>query len=162
MAGDASYAALLTPRQRLFVQAVIKGSTYSEAYRKAGFKATSRPVADSNAHKLLQNYKVKAAIEGAQLAAAQRAEITATTIVERLEECRSIALSVDPPQVSAAVAAVMGQAKVLGLVIDRSQLDVVHHKPAMFPTKQLELTEDEWQRSLAGPGKPAHNTRNDR
>lgn len=76
------------------------------------------------------------------------------TIVERLEQCREIALSVDPPQVSAAVAAVMGQAKVLGLVIDRSQVDVVHHKPSLFPVKSLELSEDEWRKSL--------NVRNDR
>jgi phage terminase small subunit len=155
----ASYTALLSPKQRLFVLAIVKGATYSEAYKKAGFKSNVPATIHSNASKVLQIPKVKAAIEGARLAAAQRAEITVDTIIERLERAYEVALTVDPPQTSAAVAAAMGQAKVLGLVIDRSQVDVVHHKPAPFPTKTLELSQAEWlaqfdqKKALPGPKK---------
>jgi len=155
---------LLTPQQWRFVDAVIKGKTYSEAYAKAGYKTTKGNNTDSAASRLSRNVKVEAAIVATRRAAAQRAEITVDTIVERLEEIRRVALEVDPPQASAAVAAVMGQAKVLGLVIDRSQVDITHHKPAPFPTKILELSQDEWlaQFDKSTPQKKIANTPNDR
>jgi hypothetical protein len=155
----AATATLLSPKQWAFVDAVIKGATYSKAYTKAGFKAANDVVAQSNSSKLIRNHKVATAIEASRRAASGRAGVTLDTIVERLEKCMDIALTVDPPQVSAAVAAVMGQAKVLGLVVDRSQIDITHHKPAPFPTKVLELSQAEWlaqfdqKKALPGPKK---------
>ena len=149
MTGDASYAALLTPRQRVFVQEIIKGSTYSRAYTRAGYKGSTQEVVQANASTLLRNQKVKAAIEGARLAAQQRLEVTTDTIVERLDQARMIALTTKPPQVAAAVAAIMGQAKVLGLVIDRSEMTVIRDKPSPVPSKVLELSEDDWKKTFA-------------
>ena len=31
-----------------------------------------------------------------------------------------------------------------GDLVDRAQLDITHHKPAPFPTKILELSQEEW------------------
>jgi hypothetical protein len=45
-------------------------------------------------------------------------------LILRLEEARQVALSTFPPQVSAAVAAVMAEAKLMGLWVDKSMVAV--------------------------------------
>jgi len=87
------------------------------------------------------------ALARAQAVAIQKAVVTVESLVEDLREARMIALGADPPQTSGAVAATMGMAKLLGLVVDRAQLEVMH-KPSPVNTKALELTEDEWKQTF--------------
>lgn len=138
---------LLSPKQTAFVYAIIAGKTYAQAYKLAGWRVKSDGVANVSAQRLMQNISVRNAIENAKRELAKRAELTVLDLVERLEECRAIALGATPPQASAAVAAVMGTAKLLGLVIDRSE-SVIQHKPAPLPTQLVELSETEWQRQF--------------
>jgi hypothetical protein len=88
------------------------------------------------------------ALARARAAAVERAGITVDSIVVKLERAYEVALASEPAQTSGAVAAQMGIAKLLGLVIDRGQLDVVHHKPSLLPTKQLELSREEWEKTF--------------
>lgn len=138
---------LLNPRQHKFVRAIIKGATQSEAYKAAGYKAKGRNVAETNASRLLKDDRIKRALEAARALPMAAAAYTIDTIVAELEEARQGAQA--DGQWAAAVAASGMKARVLGLLIERKQVDVLHHKPALS-SQELELSVEEWQRQF-GP-----------
>ena len=153
----------LTALQQRFLLAIIEGKPPAEA-----FKAARAPVAAAKnlpdikhstatgeGNKLLKHPALAAALARARATLQERTLLRVEDFVEQLMEAREVALACEPPQASAAVAASMGAAKLLGLVVDRSQVDVVHHKPSLLPTKQLELSEDEWKRQFV----TGHNDR---
>lgn len=149
----------LAPKQQAFVQALIKGATYVQAYKKARFPGSatqSDAVARSNASKMLKrDSNIQWAMKEAREELRERAMLEACDIIEMLRETRNVAMSADPPQASAAVAAAMGIAKLLGLAIDKSEAHVVHHKPAPLPTTLVELSQEEWKRQFDPAHKPA-------
>ena len=142
----------LSPKQQAFVQAIVKGATYAQAYRIAKFDGSrqmSDTVASSNASRMLRtDVNVQSAIKMSREELRVRSMLEAADLVEMLRECRAVALEAQPPQVSAAVAAVMGIGKLLGLAVDRSEAHVIHHKPAPLPTALVELSEGEWKRQF--------------
>jgi phage terminase small subunit len=139
---------LLNPHQHKFVRGILKGLTQAEAYKAAGYKAKSRAVADTNAARLIRSDRISAALASARAAPMAAAQVTVDTIVAELEEARQGAQM--DGQWAAAVAASGMKARVLGLVIEKRQVDVLHHKPALH-SQALELSIDEWQRQFA-PG----------
>lgn len=106
----------LTPKQEKFCQLYIELSNASEAYRQA--YDCKRMKADSinrKAHELLGNGKITARMGELQAAHRQRHNLEVDDLLEELEEARKAALTAETPQSSAAVAATMGKAKLLGL-----------------------------------------------
>jgi hypothetical protein len=146
----------LAPKQQAFVQALIKGATYEQAYKKAGFPGgQSRSVAIGNASKLIKtNADIRGALEQHRQELRERSMLEACDIIEMLRETRIVAMQADPPQASAAVAAAMGIAKILGLAVDKSEAHIVHHKPAPLPTTLVELSQADWQRQFDPAHKP--------
>lgn len=140
---------LLNPRQHKFVRGVLKGLTQSEAYRAAGYKASSQNSAETNASRLIRNDRISAALASARRAPMLAAQVTTDTIVAELEEARLGAQA--DGQWAAAVAATGMKAKVLGLVIEKRQVDVLHHKPALH-SQELELSVEDWQRQFQPSG----------
>ena len=118
----------LTPKQEKFCLAYIQLGTPGEAYRVA-FEPPNMSSASISvqASKLLATPKI--ALRIAELNAEAQAihQITVGDLVNELEEARKVALSQEKPQTSAAVAATMGKAKLLGLEapskIDHSSTD---------------------------------------
>jgi phage terminase small subunit len=106
----------LSHRHERFAQELAKGFSASEAYVNAGYEQN-----DGNASRLKGNEKIKARVAELQARGAKRAEITIASLVEELEEARQAALMADTPQSSAAVTASMGKAKLLGLVVDKTE-----------------------------------------
>jgi len=74
----------LSPKQERFVNEYLVDLNATQAYKRAGYKATSDVVAASNAQKLLGNYKVAAAIQKAQQKRSHRTEITADAVLHEL------------------------------------------------------------------------------
>lgn len=140
----------LAPKQQMFVQALIKGATYAQAYKKAKFPGSANDrVATVNGSRLARtNADVLGALKEAREELRARSMLEACDIIEMLRETRELASRADPPQASAAVAAAMGIAKLLGLQIDRSEAHIVHHKPAPLPTALVELSESDWKRQF--------------
>ena len=103
-------------RHEHFAQGVAKGMSQTQAYIEAGYASSG---AEQNASRLMSNDKVAARVAELQERGAIRAEITIADLVTELEEARGAALSAETPQSSAAVAATMGKAKLLGLVVDK-------------------------------------------
>jgi len=144
---------LLTPQQHRFVIAIMEGKTQVDAYKAARFPTGVGKLKLTNKHcrekagDMLKEPPVAGALARAQSRAIDLAAVTTASLVADLQEARDIAFACDPPQVSAAVAATMGIGKLLGLVIDRSKVDLMLHKPAIS-SSQLELSEDEWKRQF--------------
>ena len=136
---------LSRPQQR-FVDAVLAGKSQVEAYKAAGYKGGIKdPHALSKAaSEIARAPSVADALARARTVAADRAQLTVEDLVGMLLHSREVAFACDPPQVAASVAAAMGIAKLLGLVIDRSKVEMTLHKPA-FSSAVLELSEAEWK-----------------
>ena len=149
----------LAPRQQIFVQALLKGATYVAAYKKAkfpGHATMTDAVARSNASKLVKtNSDIQLAINEARQELRERTQLEAADLIEMLQNVRRIAEGANPPQASAAVGAIMGMAKILGIAIDRSEAHLILHKPAPLPTSMVELSQEDWKRQFD----PAHKPR---
>ena len=129
---------LSNPKHELFAQHLAKGKCQSEAYALAGY-APSEP----NASRLTRNDKVTARVSELQSRAAEKTETTVATIAEQLDEDRMFARSLN--QASAAVAATMGKAKILGLIVEKVQAEVTNNDVTDRP-----MDKDEWTGQVAG------------
>lgn len=106
----------LTAKQEAFCLAYLETGNASEAYRKAYNAENMKPeTVNRKAKELLDHGKISARIEALQEDHRERHKITVDDLLAELEEARQVALGQNNPQTSAAVAATMGKAKLLGL-----------------------------------------------
>lgn len=117
----------LTPKQEAFCQAYIETGNASEAYRTAYAADKMKPESvNRKAKELLDNGKIAARVAELQGEIKQRHNVTVDSLLAELEEARQAALGAETPQSSAAVAATMGKAKLVGLdkqIIDHTSSD---------------------------------------
>jgi len=106
----------LTGKQEKFAQAFVETGDASEAFRRA-YDASNMNANSVNrkAHEAKNHVKISARIDQLRSKVAKRHNVTVDSLVAELEEIKNIALSAETPQSSAAVAAVMGKAKLTGL-----------------------------------------------
>ncbi|MFK4871647.1 hypothetical protein [Novosphingobium sp. ZW T3_23] len=107
-------APLKNEKHERFCQALVRGETLAQAYVSAGYKPNEK-----NAARLKKNEGVALRIASLQEKAADVAVLTAADIARQLDEDREFAKSVQAA--GAMVAASMGKAKVLGLIVDKTQ-----------------------------------------
>lgn len=105
-------AVLKNPKHERFAQELAKGATADEAYQSAGYKPHR-----GNASTLRANQSILDRVSELQQKAAERAIVTIDDIARQLDDDRSFARQNGAS--SAAVAATMGKAKVLGLIVDK-------------------------------------------
>ena len=107
----------LSEKQELFCQKFIetKGNA-TEAYRQIySTKNMSENAIGVEAKRLKDNPKISLRISELQGKHAKRHNVTVDSLIDELEEVKQIALQLESPQVSAAVSAIMGKAKICGL-----------------------------------------------
>ena len=116
---DCALAPRLDPVRERFAQEYHATGNASEAYRRANPKAAKwkAETLHPRASKMLAEYKVRTRLEELQAEAAVRHNITVDTLTTELEEARESAMSTG--QISAAVSAIMGKAKLHGLLVDK-------------------------------------------
>lgn len=102
------------PRHERFAQELAKGKTADEAYQIAGYKPNR-----GNASTLKAKQNIEARVSEILNRGAERAECTVASIIDELEEARSLANRIEQP--SPMVAASMGKAKVAGLLVDKTE-----------------------------------------
>ncbi|CUK21911.1 terminase small subunit [Achromobacter xylosoxidans] len=106
----------LTPKQEAFALAYVETGNASEAYRRSYSAEKMKPaVVAVKASELLAHGKVSVRVAELQAAHAERHKLTVDDLLRELEEARQAALTAESVQSSAAVAATMGKAKLLGL-----------------------------------------------
>lgn len=114
----------LTPKQEKFCLVYIETGNASEAYRQSYNTAKMKPeTVNRTAKQLLDNRKIAARLDELREEHAKRHEITVDTLVAELEEARKLAFETD--KAAAAVSATMGKAKLLGLVVEKQETNIV-------------------------------------
>ena len=111
----------LTPKERDFALAYIETGSATKAYRQAydhnGNDATARRCG----HAVLHRSKVAALVTDLQVEHRERHKVTVDQLTDQLEKARQVAM--DARNAAAAVQAIMGKAKLHGLLVDRTQIE---------------------------------------
>ena len=106
----------LTIKQEKFAQLVVELGDNSKAYRGAYDASRMKPeTVHRSAKALMDNPKVAARIDELRAEAAKAHRCTVESLLIKLDTAYDTALASETPQCSAAVAAVMAQAKLCGL-----------------------------------------------
>jgi phage terminase small subunit len=113
-------AGKLTPKQEAFARIYVETSNASEAYRQAYDvkETTLSKTVNEAASRVLSNSKVAAMVMGLQDEARERTMVTVESLTRELDEDRELAREVAAP--SAAISAVLGKAKLHGLLVDKT------------------------------------------
>lgn len=119
---------MLTPKQEAFCIHYRETGNASEAYRRSYDADEMNPNSiNRKAKELLDNGKIAARLAEMGAITMKRHQLTVDDLLAELEEARNIALfKAESPQTSAAVAATMGKAKLLGMdkqIIDHQSSD---------------------------------------
>lgn len=109
----------------VYIETGNASEAYRQAYNAENMKEASINV---NASKLLTDAKVSLRVKELKSEHVKRHELTVNDLVSELEEARKAALGAENPQSSAAVAATMGKAKLLGLVVDKTDIKLTSAK----------------------------------
>ena len=119
----------LTIKQERFCMVYVETGNASEAYRQA-YNAENMKEAsiNVNASKLLADAKIALRVKELKSGHTKRHELTIDDLVKQLEEARQVALTLENPQCSAAISATMGTAKLLGLVVDKTDIKLTNAK----------------------------------
>ncbi len=121
----------LTPKQEAFCCAYLETGYANEAYRRSYNASKMKPdVINVKASEMLAKGTISVRIQELREELGSRHKATVDTLLAELEAARCTALSATPPQVSAAVSATMGKAKLLGL--DKRLLEVTGNKGVPF------------------------------
>lgn len=129
----------LTTKQELFVSAYCSnGYNGTKAAIEAGYSIESAGAISSEN---LQKPDIIDAIDRFKLSVAKRHGITVSGLLKELEEARTIALSCETPQTSAAVSATMSKAKLAGL-----DKQVIEHTGANGgPIQSVQLSKEDFE-----------------
>lgn len=113
----------LTAKQEAFCMAYLETGNASEAYRRSYNAENMKPGTISvKASELLSNGKIAVRLDELRQPVIRRHQITLDDILRELEEARTAALTAEVAQSSAAVAASVAKAKILGY--DRPDADL--------------------------------------
>ena len=136
MANDTAHGVVLTPKQESFCQKYIELGNASEAYRQSyDADSMNENTVNRSAKELLDNPKITTRVNQIKREHKKRHNMTIDDLLLELEEARQAALGAENPQSSAAVAATMGKAKILGL--DKQVIDHTSSDGSMSPPQPL-------------------------
>ena len=106
----------LTEKQEAFCRAFVETGNASEAYRRAyDAKNMGQNTIAVKASEMLNKDNISVRLRQLREVHQKRHNVTVDSLVAELEEIKNVALSAETPQSSAAVAAVLGKAKLMGL-----------------------------------------------
>ena len=104
----------LTPKQEKFCQLYVETGSASEAYRQSYDSSNMKPeTVNVKASELLSNGKIAVRVGQLRERLVKKHNVTVDSLIEELEQARKLAF--ETAQVSAAVSATMGKAKLCGL-----------------------------------------------
>lgn len=106
----------VTEQQEKFCRVFVETGNASEAYRQAyNAKNMGANTIAARASEMLNKSNITVRLQQLREVHQKRHAITVDTLLEKLNKVYTVALAAETPQSSAAVQAVMGQAKLLGL-----------------------------------------------
>jgi hypothetical protein len=120
---------LSNPKHELTAQELAKGATHREAYKAAGYQASTTNSLDANSSRLISSDKVKSRVQELQMEASKTIAITLEGQIAKLEAL--LEQSQQLKQCSAAIAAIREQNELAGLRVQRTELKTVDQFDAM-------------------------------
>jgi len=115
----------LTPKESTFARLYVETGNATEAYRQAYDHNGNDATACRGAHDVLHRETVAAYVADLQAEHRERHKVTVDGLTWELEKARILAM--DAGNAAAAVQAIMGKAKLHGLLVDRTQIDERPH-----------------------------------
>jgi len=115
----------LTPKESAFARLYVETGNATEAYRQAYDHNGNDTTACNDAHDVLHRKTVAAYVADLQAEHRERHKVTVDGLTWELEKARILAM--DAGNAAAAVQAIMGKAKLHGLLVDRTQIDERPH-----------------------------------
>lgn len=131
---------ILTDRQEQFCQQILIGKSGAEAYRIA--YGASQKASESNGSRLMASDRVQARIDQLRAFESAARRVSLPFLTGALY--RVAGLAEGSGQHSAAVQALMGVAKLHGLLVDRQQVDLLVRRPSASPEAPDEMSEADW------------------
>ncbi|MBT5226845.1 MAG: terminase [Proteobacteria bacterium] len=111
----------LTPKESTFARLYVETGNATEAYRQAYDHNGNDATACRGAHDVLHRQTVAAYVANLQAEHRERHKVTVDQLTDQLEKARQVAM--DARNAAAAVQAIMGKAKLHGLLVDRTQIE---------------------------------------
>jgi phage terminase small subunit len=130
----------LTPKQEAFAAAFIETSNASEAYRTA-YDVGEDTKPESiwvNASKLLSDAKVAQRVAELQQEHRERHAVTVDMLTAELDQAKELALNIEQP--AAMTSAIMGKAKLHGLLVDKAEHTGKNGGPIEHAVSKIEHT----------------------
>ncbi len=115
----------LTPKENTFARLYVETGNATEAYRQAYDHNGNDATACRGAHDVLHRQTVAAYVGDLQAEHRERHKVTVDQLTDQLEKARQVAM--DNRNAAAAVQAIMGKAKLHGLLVDRTQIEERPH-----------------------------------
>lgn len=134
---------LKNPRRESFARYYVELGDGAKAYRMAGYAAKNAQVASASSARLMANPTVRARVDYLMAEVGKRHDVTVDSIIAELEQARERAMRQDPTT-SAAVQAIIGKAKIAGLIVDRTKAEAtvrVQNLPPLSPEAAAALLE---------------------
>lgn len=132
---------MLKGKQQAFVDEYLIDLNATQAAIRAGYsKNTARSIGQEN----LTKPDIAKAIKEHQLKAQKRSETTLDDILNELDENRNAALTAETVQSSAATAATMAKAKLLGLIVEKQSIKHEGHIEVDIAPK---LSKEDWMKA---------------
>lgn len=135
MSDDTPNGVMLTDKQARFIDEYLIDSNATQAAIRAGYSVDSARQLGSDT---LSKPYIQDAIAEGRAKIAERNAITIDDLLNELEQARTAALTSETAQSSAAVAATMGKAKMLGFLTDKTELSgSVHQEISNLTPEQV-------------------------
>ena len=115
----------LTPKESTFVRLYVETGNATEAYRQAYDHNGNDATACRGAHDVLHRQTVAAYVRDLQAGHQERHKVTVDGLTWELEKARQVAM--DNRNAAAAVQAIMGKAKLHGLLVDKQEINERPH-----------------------------------
>ena len=111
----------LTPKENTFARLYVETGNATEAYRQAYDHNGNDATACRGAHDVLHRPAVEAYVGDLQAEHRERHKVTVDQLTDQLEKARQVAM--DNRNAAAAVQAIMGKAKLHGLLVDKQEIN---------------------------------------
>ena len=134
-------------RHERFAQAIAGGKSNHDAYLYAGYAKGEPKDVRSNASVLARKPHIMERIQELQGKQATKMGVTVEHLVAELDDFAKLAKRMKHP--AAGVGAVLAKAKLLGLIVDKAEVDATVRKPAREATDQQQMTLEEWKQKFA-------------
>lgn len=122
----------LTQKQENFCRLYVELGNQSEAYRQAYNSKAKHESVNQEASRMMKIPHIASRVSELRENIAMKHEVTVDSLLKELEEARTIALTCETPQSSAAISATMGKAKLCGL--DKQIIDHTSSDGSMAPS----------------------------